>query len=159
MSTRSWIALYSEMNKTYYAIRCHWDGYPEFNGRLLFQHYNSYRLVAGLITGGNFNSLGETLTACDWVESGECGSIEYSSIKHLKSEFLRSDASFLYVYKNDNWMCLDAGGKDEFVLVELLLNLKPEPTGYVMWQNEAWVPARKTDEMTKTTLGKMCGIE
>ena len=34
----------------------HWDGYPEWLGRILKQHYNTKEKVAELIDGGNMSS-------------------------------------------------------------------------------------------------------
>ena len=43
----------------------HWDGYPEWLGVTLREHYNTYEKVATLIDGGNMS--------CCWSTTGEDG--------------------------------------------------------------------------------------
>lgn len=40
------------------AIYCHWDGYPEHNGRILVNHYNNPAKIQRLIEMGNLSALG-----------------------------------------------------------------------------------------------------
>ncbi len=40
------------------SIYCHWDGYPDHNGRILFEHYQDRAKIDALITLGNISSLG-----------------------------------------------------------------------------------------------------
>jgi hypothetical protein len=46
MSTRSFIAL--EEGDKYKAIYCHWDGYPEHNGKILVANYNTQEKIKKL---------------------------------------------------------------------------------------------------------------
>ena len=55
MGTRSRIGL--EMpNGNILSVYHHWDGYPEWLGRILNQHYNKRSLIADLIMGGDMSS-------------------------------------------------------------------------------------------------------
>ena len=55
MSTRSRIGIKLEEGSILSAYH-HWDGYPEWLGRILKQHYNTKEKVAELIDGGNMSS-------------------------------------------------------------------------------------------------------
>lgn len=60
MGTRSTIAL-EFADGTVGQIYCHWDGYPEHNGRILFNHYQDPFKVKRLIQLGNISILGEEI--------------------------------------------------------------------------------------------------
>lgn len=59
MSTRSWICL--EQDDGYLCVYCHHDGYPEYNGAILLNHYQDYQKVRQLISLGNMSSLEEKI--------------------------------------------------------------------------------------------------
>ena len=63
MATRSLIGIKLEDNivKTIY---CHWDGYPEHNGKLLIDHYNSPAAITELMELGDLSSLAESPDQC-----------------------------------------------------------------------------------------------
>jgi hypothetical protein len=42
---------------TFRSIYCHWDGYPENNGKLLLEHYKDEAKVSALMDLGNISSL------------------------------------------------------------------------------------------------------
>ena len=56
MGTRSRIGL-ELSDGSILSVYCHWDGYPEFNGVKLQEHFNSYDAAAELIDGGDISSL------------------------------------------------------------------------------------------------------
>lgn len=60
MSTRSRIGII-EADGTVTSIYCHNDGYPSYNGRVLFQHYKNEEKIRDLISLGNISSLGEEI--------------------------------------------------------------------------------------------------
>lgn len=60
MGTRSTIAILRE-DGTVAKIYCHWDGYLEHNGRILFEHYNTAEKVEELIALGDLSSLGKEI--------------------------------------------------------------------------------------------------
>jgi len=59
MGTRSMIAV--ETEKGILASYCHWDGYPEHNGRILVNFYNDYPSALKLIRMGDISSLRESM--------------------------------------------------------------------------------------------------
>lgn len=59
MATRSFIA--KEVDGGFVGIYCHWDGYPEHNGKILAEHYTSSTKVTDLIALGDLSILGPEL--------------------------------------------------------------------------------------------------
>ena len=58
MATRSRIAI-EDQDGTVRSIYCHWDGYPENNGAILFANYKTREKVESLISLGSLSSLHE----------------------------------------------------------------------------------------------------
>jgi hypothetical protein len=56
MATRSNIA-YRTVDGRIVSVYCHWDGYPENNGRILAEHYTDNDKIVELITLGGISSL------------------------------------------------------------------------------------------------------
>lgn len=59
MGTRSAIGVQQE-DGSVLAVYCHWDGYPEYNGKILKDHYN-YDKAMQLIKLGDLSSLGANI--------------------------------------------------------------------------------------------------
>ena len=57
MGTRSTIAKV-EPDGSVTSIYCHWDGYPDHNGRVLLENYQDEPVVDDLLSGGSLSSLG-----------------------------------------------------------------------------------------------------
>ena len=84
----------------------HWDGYPEWLGRILNTHYNTKEQVAELIDGGD-------MSTC-W---GEDKQPEYYSARGENcpprldkdlGEYLQNSEEYSYVYTEDEgWLCYD----------------------------------------------------
>ena len=60
MNTTSYIGEELSNGKIKY-IYCHWDGYPDHNGRILKQYYNTINKVNKLLSMGNLVLLGEKI--------------------------------------------------------------------------------------------------
>jgi len=56
MGTRSFITIKHKDN-TYSGVYCHWDGYPDWNGKILTKDYQARSKVVDLIDGGDMSSL------------------------------------------------------------------------------------------------------
>jgi hypothetical protein len=56
MGTRSRIGI-ELPDHSVVSVYCHWDGYPDSNGRVLVQHYQNREDVQELIDGGSMSSL------------------------------------------------------------------------------------------------------
>ena len=60
MSTRSRIAI-KQKDNTYKSIYCHCDGYPEYNGVILYYHYSDPMKIKLLMSLGDISYLGENV--------------------------------------------------------------------------------------------------
>lgn len=58
MATRSAIGIKNEKGEIK-AVYCHWDGYPEWVGKILVKHYETTEKVEELLALGYLSSLGE----------------------------------------------------------------------------------------------------
>jgi|694.fasta_scaffold25147_2 hypothetical protein len=88
MGTRSRIGI--EMpDHTVVSVYCHWDGYPEGNGRLLVQHYLDRDDVQELIDGGGISSL---RTRGSWNHE--------SPLRDDKGEYIHDSQGYM-MYEND----------------------------------------------------------
>jgi len=113
MATRSRIGI-QLADESILSVYCHWDGYPEFNGVKLQEHFNSYDAAAELIDGGDMSSL--------WTNAGwnnetlpEVGPLYYSSrgenvrpsLDSNLKEYLTDGEDYAYLFKDGEWVCYD----------------------------------------------------
>ena len=117
MGTRSRIGIAFEDNSVL-SVYCHYDGYPEFNGRVLREHYNTAEKVRELIDGGDMS--------CTWTNAGwnnetlpEMGPLHYTMRGESLEEnaprydesifdFLNKENNEEYAYiwtVNNEWKC------------------------------------------------------
>ena len=61
MATRSYIIAYDEDKNHYTGVYCHWDGYPEYVGVVLKNHYKDKEKIFELISHGALSSLGKEI--------------------------------------------------------------------------------------------------
>ena len=115
MGTRSRIGI-QLADQSILSVYCHWDGYPDFNGVKLQEHFNSYELAAELIDGGDIS--------CLWTNAGwnnevlpEVGPQYYTSRgdeynpprldSNLKQYLTDGAEEYAYIFKDDEWVCYD----------------------------------------------------
>jgi hypothetical protein len=114
MSTRSRIGLQLS-DGSVISIYCHFDGYPEFNGVKLVEHFNSYEKSAELIDLGDIS--------CLWTNAGwnnetlpETGPLPYSArgedcpprLDANKYDYLADGEEYAYLFTLDGeWICYD----------------------------------------------------
>ena len=108
----------------------HWDGYPEWLGRILKTHYNTREKVAELIDGGDMSSCWTDNRWDDGVTQGTYGPNYYSyrgddSPPRLDAdlcEYLLPDNSeeFAYVFRNGDWVCYNMNQFDDTKLPEIV---------------------------------------
>ena len=112
MATRSRIGLELK-NGSVLSVYHHWDGYPEWLGRILRTHYNTRAKAAELIDGGDMSSC---WTDDRWDDSadGSYGPQYYSQrgqdcppyLDANKYEYLADGEEYSYIYTlNDEWIC------------------------------------------------------
>ena len=114
MATRSNIWIQIDEN-TFKGIYCHWDGYIESNGEILFNHYNDRDKVLKLIQLGDISSLAENIgTKHDFYKfpEDECN-VYHRDREEKYNQFIENsiDPSILcreeyaYLYTLDNeWL-------------------------------------------------------
>jgi hypothetical protein len=109
----------------------HWDGYPEWLGRILKNHYNSKELAAELIDGGDMSSC---WTNERWTNDlldrhkEEYGPQYYSQrgedcpprLDINLTEYLSDGEEYAYLYTNGEWVCYDMHQFDDDKLPELV---------------------------------------
>lgn len=102
MATRSRIGILNK-DGTVKSIYCHWDGYPEENGKILMKHYPTKESVEALLEKGDMSVLKETVERCEYyVDRGETNvsADVYSNIEEYKS--IREEYQY-YLDQNNVW--------------------------------------------------------
>ena len=83
----------------------HWDGYPEWLGRILKTHYNSRHLASELIDGGDMSAAwGDENRAEYYSERGEDCPPRYDE---TREQFLSDGEEFSYIFTSAGWVCYD----------------------------------------------------
>jgi hypothetical protein len=121
MATRSRIGI-ELSDHSVLSVYCHWDGYPDHNGKILMEDYQNREDVQDLIDGGGISSL---RTTEDWnqnerdsqplyyTERGEELSIEHTSFDEFVSGKLGGE-EYAYLYDlNDHWKAYEVGTEPE----------------------------------------------
>ncbi len=113
MATRSRIGIQLSDNSIL-SVYHHWDGYPEWLGRILKTHYNTKEKVTDLIDGGDMSSC---WTNCGWQNETrpETGAMYYSErgedcpprLDQSLSDFINDNEEFGYVFTSAGWTCYD----------------------------------------------------
>ena len=126
MATRSNIGIVNE-DGSVTGIYCHWDGYPEHNGKLLLKHYNTTGIVYELMDLGSLSSLNEKLNTdlphsfrnpVDGVcvaygrDRGETGveSRTFDNISEFEEFAGNSAADYQYLFNNGKWQYRNHNG-------------------------------------------------
>jgi len=115
MATRSRIGIELK-DGSVLSVYCHWDGYPEFNGVKLVEHFNSYEKASELIDGGDISALwtnagwnNETLSVTGPLYYSSRGEDTPPRLDKNAGEFLIKDAEeYAYLYtQEEGWLCYD----------------------------------------------------
>jgi len=105
MATRSNIG-YVLPNGNVRHIYAHWDGYPQHNGKILFESYQAAYKIAQLIELGDVSSLASEIADCVFygrdrresgVEATECA----------RDDMRQND--YAYLYDNGEWFVRGVG--------------------------------------------------
>ena len=91
----------------------HWDGYPEWLGRILETHYNTKEKVADLIDGGDMSSCWSDEVWGNKFPQGEYGPEYYSArgencpprYDQSIEEFLSNGEEYSYIFRDGAWIC------------------------------------------------------
>ena len=119
MATRSNIAIVNE-DKSISSIYCHWDGYPEYVGKLLLNHYTTSDIVNELLKLGNLSTLDKNVNPTDIhtfdkPQSGVCiaygrergekdqEAIVFEDLGEFEDSARNSWADYQYLFDNGKW--------------------------------------------------------
>ena len=117
MATRSRIGIMLS-DESVLSVYHHWDGYPEWLGRILNTHYNTKEKVAELIDGGDMSSC--------WDEDKQP---EYYSARGEDcpprldanlEEYLSDGEEYAYIFRNGEWVCYNMNQFDDSKLPEVV---------------------------------------
>ena len=129
MGTRSRIGL-ELSDGSILSVYCHWDGYPEFNGVKLQEHFNSYDKAVELIDGGDISSLWTNESfrdASGATKSQECGPLYYSErgedcpprLDATFGKYLGDNEEYAYLFANGKWVCYNNRSWDDKFLQQV----------------------------------------
>ena len=110
MATRSLIGI-NLNNGITKVIYCHWDGYPENNGKILMENYTSPSAVFDLMELGDLSSLDLTPAKCTAYHRDKFEPRGMVEPRDVASDELYSvakdyDADYVYVYNDEfEWEC------------------------------------------------------
>jgi hypothetical protein len=100
-----------------YAIYCHWDGYPQHNGKILLENYDTIEKVEELLDLGNLSALGPEIgqqhpfnsNDNNWCKAygrdrgeknQEAGT--YATLSEACAAF--GDSDYFYLFDGHGWM-------------------------------------------------------
>jgi len=116
MATRSTIGIIDNKTGVVTSIYCHWDGYPENNGRILVDHYTDPAKIHQLMALGalsslceeigekhDFNTNSQSYCTAYGRDRGETqvGSMTHNSI----DAWLEHSEEFNYLWDGQRWNC------------------------------------------------------
>jgi len=125
MATRSRIGI-ELLNGNILSVYHHWDGYPEWLGRILNTHYNTKEKVAELIDGGDMSSCWSDACWETKLPVGEYGPEYYSArgedcpprLDEDMEEFFSDNEEYSYIFRNGNWYAYDMHQYEDMVAPE-----------------------------------------
>ena len=138
MSTRSIIAKTQPSGKIK-ASYCHFDGYPEHNGKILASYYTDKKKINALLAEGEISVLGYNIgKKIDFDDYQLCHALNQCRFYHRdRGEELRKNtvkdaseleeyandcnAEFVYLFKENKWHVLNVYDSGDFVLLESIL--------------------------------------
>jgi hypothetical protein len=118
MATRSRIGI-QLADESVLSVYHHWDGYPEWLGRILRTHYNSKELATELIDGGDMSTCWSEDKAPEYYsQRGEdCPPVLDASLE----EYLSDGEEYAYLYTLEGeWVCYNMHQFDDEMSPELV---------------------------------------
>ena len=119
MATRSNIAIVNQ-DKSISSIYCHWDGYPEYVGKMLLNHYTTADIVTELLNLGNLSNLDKNVNPTDIhtfdkPQDGVCvaygrergekdqEAIVFEDLGEFEDSASNSWADYQYLFEDGKW--------------------------------------------------------
>lgn len=126
MSTRSNIGV-RNLDGTIEYIYCHYDGYPEYNGKILAEYYTNINRVKELLKLGDLSVLGKFIGEKQDFDNrvkdcclaygrdrGETG--VSSSTTTLENLLSNTTIDYVYIFDGDYWECYNTNTKESINL-------------------------------------------
>ena len=125
MATRARIGIQLDDNSVL-SVYHHWDGYPQWLGRILKTHYNTREQVAELIDGGDMSSCWSDSIWGDKLPEGKYAPEYYSArgencpprYDKDMEEFFSMGEEYSYIFRNGNWFAYDMHEFDAMIAPE-----------------------------------------
>ncbi|MCB0083179.1 MAG: hypothetical protein KDE47_19695 [Caldilineaceae bacterium] len=124
MGTRSFIV--RQIDTGIEGVYCHWNGYPDYNGRILQEYYSEPEKLKRLIAGGEISSLAPEIGSQHDFDSRPKGQTTYyhrdrgddwkdvrprrfKTLKALCRHAQRCGCEYLYLFDGQNWQYAERG--------------------------------------------------
>jgi hypothetical protein len=118
MATRSTIGIIDNRTGVVTSIYCHWDGYPEHNGRMLVEYYSDPLKIQELLALGALSSLGEAIgEKHDFNTNSQSYCTAYGrdrgetqvgpQTQDSLEEFLSNGEEYNYLWDGQRWNCFE----------------------------------------------------
>jgi len=101
MGTRSTIAI--EKDGKVKAMYCHYDGYLAYNGKMLFDYYDSEEEAEALVNNGYASSLHETIEEINSGRVHQDPPDEYHTVTQMLYASDALFAEYIYLWRNGEW--------------------------------------------------------
>jgi len=114
MATRARIGL--QVGNSIVSVYHHWDGYPQWLGRILNTHYTTKSQVIDLIDGGDMSSCWvDTVWGEKRTDGQKYGPETYAArgencpprLDENITEFINNGEEYGYIFKDGEWFCYD----------------------------------------------------
>lgn len=125
MATRSFIA--RTLDSGFEGVYCHYDGYPGYNGLLLYDHYSDNEKVGRLLALGDISVLGSSVGEKHAFESastrkdttyygrdrGDKNTAlnRFENLDELVNNAANSGCEFIYLFDENKWRYLHRGAQ------------------------------------------------
>ena len=127
MATRSLIGI--KLDNIVKTIYCHWDGYPEHNGKLLIENYSSPAAITELMELGDLSTLDITPDKCKAYHRDRNEPWSMVEPREMDMNTVVVDAvkdygvDYVYIYNNEfEWDCFKSDGTPVDILSNIALN-------------------------------------
>ena len=127
MATRSLIGI--KLDNIVKTIYCHWDGYPEHNGKLLVENYSSPAAITELMLLGDLSTLDITPDKCKAYHRDRNEPWGMVEPREMDINTVVKDAvkdygvDYVYIYNNEfEWDCFKSDGTPVEILSNIALN-------------------------------------
>ena len=120
MATRARIGLQLK-DGSILSVYHHWDGYPQWLGKTLCEHYNTTEKVSELIDGGDMSSCWTDERWDSETKVQEYGPQYYSQrgedcpprLDENLKQFIENGEEYGYIFRNGEWICYNTRSWDD----------------------------------------------